>query len=124
MNQGILHSYIKIVYYIVVGLQPTKTGAELDSSTVSIKYLEQIFYEYYPLNFTGPRSACHSAKSLFVNEHNSLGSPGKLNYNMLYLHRKHSPQNRAHIRTFTCNCNSKSIFAFIVIQISLNTFER
>ena len=27
---------------------------------------------------TGPRSACHSAKSLFyVNEHNCLGSPGK-----------------------------------------------
>ena len=36
-------------------------------------------------NFTGPRSACHSAKSLFfdVNEHNSLGSPGKTNYNLV-----------------------------------------
>ena len=39
---------------------------------------EVILYTY----FTGPRSACHSAESLFnsfivyVNEHNSLGSPG------------------------------------------------
>ena len=29
----------------VIGLQPTKTRAELDSSTV----LKQIFYEYHPL---------------------------------------------------------------------------
>ena len=35
----------------VIGLQPNKTRAELDSSTV----LKQIFYEYHPLTILAPR---------------------------------------------------------------------
>ena len=37
---------------LVIGLQPTKTRAELDSSTVLLETrscLKQIFYEYHPL---------------------------------------------------------------------------
>ena len=43
-------NFPKIDYVIceqpLIGLQPIKTRAELDSSTV----LKQIFYEYHPLN--------------------------------------------------------------------------
>ena len=35
----------------LVGLQPTKTRVELDSSMV-LYYLRQIFYEYHPLIMT------------------------------------------------------------------------
>ena len=50
-----LRSYVRLfllyraiclsIFTAIIGLQPTKTRAELDSSTV----LKQIFYEYHPL---------------------------------------------------------------------------
>ena len=40
----VLNSWVELEVKII-GLQPTKTRAELDSSTV----LKQIFYEYHPL---------------------------------------------------------------------------
>ena len=53
-----------------------------------IRFYKMVFEIFFIVNMnmillTGPRSACHSAESLLmniisVNEHNSLGSPGKI----------------------------------------------
>ena len=53
------------MFPFLTGLQPTKTGAELDSSTV----LKQIFYEYHPL-ILPPKAAVNRGFTVYTFDEN------------------------------------------------------